>query len=160
MQNTFNTPVLIILFSRLEFSKQILEKVRAIGATKLFIACDKWSDNVDGEKEKVFASREYFKNNIDRDCIVTNFYLDKKQDAAIVVNIFFGTILNAAFGIANQVNNYINMFVRNLSQAAVPQIMKSHSGGDVERSINMFIGLGRNEKRTIINNLIKIKVNI
>ncbi len=61
----------------------------------------------------------------------------RNQGAAIIINIFFGTILNAAFGIANQLNNYITMFVRNLSQAAVPQIMKSHSSGDTERSINI-----------------------
>lgn len=57
------------------------------------------------------------------------------QGAAIVINWFFGTVLNAAFGIANQVNNYIMMFVGNLNQATVPQIMKSHSAGETSRSM-------------------------
>lgn len=59
----------------------------------------------------------------------------RNQGAAVVINAFFGTLLNAAFGIATQMNNYIMMFVRSLSQAAVPQVMKSHSSGDEERSI-------------------------
>jgi len=62
-------------------------------------------------------------------------YLGVRQGAAVIINIFFGTALNASFGIASQVFNYITMFVQNLRQAAVPQIMKSHSSGDDERSM-------------------------
>ena len=64
-------------------------------------------------------------------------HMGVRQGAAVIINLFFGTILNAAFGIATQVNNYIMMFVKNLNQAAVPQIMKSHSSGDSERSLNL-----------------------
>lgn len=59
------------------------------------------------------------------------------QGSAMIVNYFFGTIANAAFAVANQVMNFVNMFAGNLGQAAVPQITKSFSGGDSERSVNL-----------------------
>jgi O-antigen/teichoic acid export membrane protein len=64
-------------------------------------------------------------------------HLSIRQGAALTINFFFGTALNAAFGIASQVYNYITMFVLNLNQAAVPQIMKSFSAGDPQRSLNL-----------------------
>lgn len=60
--------------------------------------------------------------------------IGKIQGAALIINSFFGTILNASFGIANQLNNVVLMFSRNLSQAAIPQITKSYSGGDSNRT--------------------------
>jgi len=55
------------------------------------------------------------------------------QGSVLIINSFFGTILNASFGIANQLNTFVLTFAKNISQAAVPQITKSHSGGDKER---------------------------
>lgn len=52
------------------------------------------------------------------------------QGRVMIVNYYFGTIVNAAYGIANQIENYIQLFARSLNQAAVPQITKSFSGGD------------------------------
>lgn len=59
------------------------------------------------------------------------------QGSAMIINYFFGTIANAAFAVANQVMNFVNMFAGNLGQAAVPQITKSFSGGDSDRSVNL-----------------------
>lgn len=70
-------------------------------------------------------------------------YMGVRQGAAVIVNLFFGTGVNAAFGIAMQVNNYVMLFVKNLNQAAVPQIMKSHSSGDLVRSINLVYTISR-----------------
>lgn len=63
--------------------------------------------------------------------------LGKMQGAALIINYFFGTILNAAFGLASQINNAVNSFTATLSQAAVPQIMKSQSAGNEERSLSL-----------------------
>ncbi len=59
------------------------------------------------------------------------------QGLAIIINKFFTTAVNAAFGVAQQVNSYIMMFVRSVSQAAVPQMMKNYSGGNTERTISL-----------------------
>lgn len=75
--------------------------------------------------------------------IGTVAHMGVRQGAAIVINLFFGTLLNAAFGIATQVYNYIMMFVKNLNQAAVPQIMKSHASGDSERSLTLVYNVSR-----------------
>lgn len=60
-------------------------------------------------------------------------HIGKNSGSQIIVNTFFGTILNAAFGIANKLNSFAVMFSQALSQVAIPQITKSHSGGDSER---------------------------
>lgn len=59
------------------------------------------------------------------------------QGAALIINVFFGTILNASFGIANQVNRLILMFTQNLGQAAIPQITKSYSSGNSGRTTQL-----------------------
>ncbi len=47
----------------------------------------------------------------------------------IVLNHFFGTILNAAYGIANQLNGQLMTFSTNMIKAVVPVITKSEGSG-------------------------------
>ncbi len=61
----------------------------------------------------------------------------KTQGSAMIINYFFGTIVNAAFAVAGQVENFILMFSRMLNQAAVPQITKSFSGGNQDHSVKL-----------------------
>ena len=61
--------------------------------------------------------------------------IGKDQGSKILINYFFGTIVNAAFAIANQVESFILTFARSLSNAAIPQITKNYSGGNLKRSI-------------------------
>lgn len=70
-------------------------------------------------------------------------HIGVRQGAALIINLFFGTLVNAAFGIASQIYNYIQMFVKNLNQVAVPQIMKSYSSGDSERSLNLVYNISK-----------------
>jgi len=52
----------------------------------------------------------------------------------IVLNIFFGTLVNSAYGILQQVQNIVNMFVMNFLQAINPQIFKSHANGELNKT--------------------------
>lgn len=70
-------------------------------------------------------------------------YIGKEQGAAMIINFFFGTILNAAFGLASQINRYAMMFTKGLSQAAIPQIMKSFGAGNSDRSLNLVYAISR-----------------
>lgn len=70
-------------------------------------------------------------------------YIGKEQGAAMIINFFFGTVLNAAFGLASQINSYAMMFTKGLSQAAIPQIMKSYGAGDSNRSLNLVYTISR-----------------
>ncbi len=56
----------------------------------------------------------------------------KDQGVNIVVNLFCGTTVNAARGIAVQVNNATQSFVRNFMTALNPQITKSYASSDSE----------------------------
>lgn len=53
------------------------------------------------------------------------------QGLNILLNIFFGPIINTAWGIAFQINAVINGFVSNIRMAINPQIVKSYAAGDV-----------------------------
>lgn len=69
--------------------------------------------------------------------------IGKIQGTALIINSIFGTLLNAAYGIANQVNTMVMMLAQNLGQAAVPQIMKSYSAGNTDRSIQMIFSVSK-----------------
>ena len=59
----------------------------------------------------------------------------KAQGAAVVINLFFNTIMNTALGLANTVNSYILQFAQNVTQPIAPQITKSYAAGDRDRTI-------------------------
>lgn len=50
----------------------------------------------------------------------------------ILINMFFGVVLNAARGIATTVDNMVQNFVRNFMVALNPQIVKSYAAGDFD----------------------------
>ncbi len=61
------------------------------------------------------------------------------QGSAILLNLFFGTFINAGLGIANQVNNMVKMFSQSLNQAVIPQATKSFSSGQLDRTMQLVI---------------------
>lgn len=63
----------------------------------------------------------------------------KGQGVSIILNMFFGTVVNAAQGIANLVYGSINSFVANFQIASNPQIVKSYASGDKEYMTNLII---------------------
>lgn len=56
----------------------------------------------------------------------------KEQGISIVLNLFLGTTINAARGLANSVNGAVSSFVNNFIQAVQPQITKLYSSGQYE----------------------------
>jgi O-antigen/teichoic acid export membrane protein len=64
-------------------------------------------------------------------------YVSKTQGINLVLNIFFGTVVNAAYGITIQVQTAINVFVSNFQLAINPQIIKSYSQGDHKQTLNL-----------------------
>ena len=61
------------------------------------------------------------------------------QGVNILLNMFFGTVVNAARGIAFQVNNIILQFVNNFQVAVNPQIVKLFASGQKEQMIRLVI---------------------
>jgi O-antigen/teichoic acid export membrane protein len=54
----------------------------------------------------------------------------KNQGINILLNLFFGPIVNAARGVAFQVNSALNSFVTNIYMAVRPQITKAYASGE------------------------------
>jgi len=59
-------------------------------------------------------------------------YLFNTQGINIVMNLFFGVTINAARGVATQVENIIRQFVTNFTTALNPQITKSYAAGNMD----------------------------
>lgn len=64
-------------------------------------------------------------------------YTANGQGVNVLLNMFFGTVVNAARGIAFQVSNILSGFSRNLQVAANPQIIKLFADGKVEEMSNL-----------------------
>lgn len=61
----------------------------------------------------------------------------KDQGSNIILNLFFGTVVNAARGVVMQVNGIISNFSSNFTMALNPQITKQYAAGDVESSMKL-----------------------
>lgn len=67
-------------------------------------------------------------------CIGNMGFSTKDQGSNILLNLFFGTTVNAARGLAGQINGVINSFASNFTMAMNPQIIKLYAAGDYEKS--------------------------
>jgi O-antigen/teichoic acid export membrane protein len=65
--------------------------------------------------------------------------VSRGQGINIVLNLFFGTVANAAYGLTLQVQSATNQFVSNFQRAVNPQIIKSYSEGNIERMHKLII---------------------
>ncbi|MGJ1410682.1 oligosaccharide flippase family protein [Sphingobacterium thalpophilum] len=61
----------------------------------------------------------------------------RNQGNSIILNIFFGTVVNAAYGIAFQIQVAVQQFVSNFQAAINPQIIKQYAVGNTERMHNL-----------------------
>lgn len=70
----FNTPVLLLIFNRLETTKLVFEAIRQRQPAFLYIAADGPRTNKEGEKEITDFIRNYVIKNIDWDCEVKTLF--------------------------------------------------------------------------------------
>ncbi|PMD93032.1 hypothetical protein BWI97_19085 [Siphonobacter sp. BAB-5405] len=64
-------------------------------------------------------------------------YLGRSQGIALLLNTFYGTVINAAYGIANQIAGQLNFFCTAMLQALNPQIMKSGGAKEMHKVIEL-----------------------
>ena len=64
-------------------------------------------------------------------------HVAKAQGAALIVNAFFNTVMNAALGLANTINHLVILFSQNVAKSISPQITKSYAAGDFEKSTSL-----------------------
>ena len=60
-------------------------------------------------------------------------YMGRNQGSMLLINFFFGTVVNGAFAVGKTIERNISPFARNIQNAAAPQMTQSYSGGDMER---------------------------
>lgn len=70
MTNTFDVPVLFIVFNRPDATEKVFQRIREIRPAKLFVAADGPRASKEGEKEKCEAVRQIITKGIDWDCDV------------------------------------------------------------------------------------------
>ena len=97
------------------------------------ICMHKWPD--------VIKHRIYKKSPLYKEILAFNGYtalgaaasIGKTQGTNLIVNFFFGTIVNAAFAIAYHVESHVYMFVNKLTIAANPQVVRNYSSDNMGR---------------------------
>lgn len=55
------------------------------------------------------------------------------QGLVMMINVFFGVAINAAYGISDQLRTAVNRFLANFKQSIVPQLMTSQAANENER---------------------------
>lgn len=73
---TTKSPILLLLFNRLEHSKLVFEEVRNAKPTKLYIAIDGPRPNNEEDKVKINLIKDFILSNIDWDCNVKTLFRD------------------------------------------------------------------------------------
>lgn len=67
----------------------------------------------------------------------------KEHGINLVINFFFGPVVNAARGVAAQVNGGIQGFVGNILTPVRPQVVQSYARGDINRSLNLTFSISK-----------------
>lgn len=76
-------------------------------------------------------------------CFGTIATMLREQGLNMVLNLFFGPVVNAARGVAYQVSAALQSFVANLSIAAKPQMISSFTAGESSRTINLMYSMSK-----------------
>lgn len=67
----------------------------------------------------------------------------KEQGINLVINLFFGPIVNAARGVATQINSGLQSFVANVTTPVRPQVIQSYAQGNITRILNLTFSISK-----------------
>lgn len=67
--------------------------------------------------------------------LATASIIGRSQGSAIIINYFFGTTVNAAYAIADMVQQQVNGFIGRFDIAVSPQITQNLGAGNISRSV-------------------------
>lgn len=70
-------------------------------------------------------------------------WMTQGQGVNMVMNLFFGTVVNAARGISAQIQSAIQGFCENLVIAFRPQLVQSYAKGDINRTTEMMYSMSK-----------------
>jgi hypothetical protein len=84
--NPADTPLLLIAWRRPHTLRQVIEAIRPVAPTRLFVACDGPNPERPGEAEKVAATRAVLDQEIDWPCQIERLYSDVNQGCRLGVS--------------------------------------------------------------------------
>lgn len=67
----------------------------------------------------------------------------KEQGLNLLLNAFFGPVVNAARGVAYQVLNGVQSFVSNITTASRPQLTQSYAQGNLDRTFHIMYSMSK-----------------
>lgn len=104
----------------------VIAAVYILYSRHLFEECRTWPKR----DPKLFREILYFSSW----SILSNLSVALRlQGSNVVLNLVFGTLVNAAFGLALQVNSALQSFTASFTQALNPQIVKTWAAGETEQ---------------------------
>lgn len=62
------------------------------------------------------------------------------QGLVMMINVFFGVAINAAYGIGNQIKTAVDRFLTNFKQSTIPQLMEAQASGEDDRLYKLIYG--------------------
>ena len=83
---SMNTPVLLIAWRRSNTLRQVIDAIRPVAPSQVFVACDGPNPIRLGEDEKVAATRAVIDSEIDWPCQLERFYSDMNQGCFLGVS--------------------------------------------------------------------------
>lgn len=84
--NNFNTPILFLVFNRLDTTKQVFSVIQKAKPQKLYIASDGPRNGRGGEKEIVDSVRKYVLDNINWECEIKTLFREKNLGCKVAVS--------------------------------------------------------------------------
>jgi hypothetical protein len=81
-----DTPLLLIAWRRPHTLRQVIDAIRPVAPTRLFVACDGPNPERPGEAEKVAATRRVIEQEIDWPCQIERLYSDVNQGCRLGVS--------------------------------------------------------------------------
>lgn len=116
----FITNMLFFLFCKINFKEYVrLERVKDPNKNKELLSFSSWL--IFSQIAAISAS----------------------QGLSMLLNVFYGVIINAAIGIATQVNNAVYGFVSNFQVAFQPQIVQTYASKQYERNKDLILNTSR-----------------
>src|SRR5580704_13976707 len=80
-----NTPVLFLIFNRLDTTRKVFNEIRKAHPQKLFIAADGPRANKPGEKELCEKTRQFVTKNVDWNCEVKTLFRNENLGCKVAV---------------------------------------------------------------------------
>lgn len=134
--------------------------VHIIITTSYVLYCLKKFDCV---KIKINYNKQYFKK-------ITSFSgwnlmqsiaaMTATSGLNIIVNIFFGVAVNAAYGLTIQLGGAVNLFVASFQRAVNPQLVKSYAAGDRNRVRSILYNVSKFSYLVIFAIILPLYLNI